>query len=323
MSHVHGIGMSHVHGIHHVTCIAGDPQENLDFYTGVLGLRLVKKSVNQDVPNTYHLFYADAAGTPGTDLTFFPWPDMPPARAGIGLAMEVAFAIRPGSLAWWQAHLAGHDVAVEDAETRFGEPVLTFRDPHGLPLALVETTRERPWVAWDRSAVPVDHQLRGMDAVRLWQRDRAECGRFLQSVLGMERVGEEDGWERFAVPGRAAGTIVDVREVPGMARGAWGTGGIHHVAWRVPDDAAELLMRERVESAGRRPTPPIDRFWFRSVYFLEPGGVLFELATDGPGFARDEAADQLGELLILPPWLEASRAEIEAALPPLTTPREA
>lgn len=310
--------MNDVRGIHHVTCIAGDPQENLDFYVGVLGLRLVKRSVNQDVPNTYHLFYADGVGTPGTDLTFFPWPDMPPARPGIGLAMEVSFAVPLGSLDWWRGWLTRHGVAIDEAEPRFGESTVTFQDPHGLPLALVETSRNRPFTSWDRGPVPAAHQLRGMDAVRLWERDRAGTATFLVEILGFQRIGEEAGWERFSLEAGAAGTMVELREVPDMARGAWGTGGVHHVAWRVADQVTELAVRERVEAAGRNPTSPIDRFWFTSVYFLEPGGVLFELATDGPGFARDEDASHLGETLILPPWLEPNRAEIEAALPPIT-----
>ena len=311
---------SSVHGIHHVTCIAGDPQENLDFYVGVMGLRLVKRSVNQDVPNTYHLFYADGQGTPGTDLTFFPWPDMDPVQPGIGLAMEVVFAVPVGSLAYWRERLAANGTTPEPDETRFGERVMRFRDPHGLRLALVETGRARPFVPWARSPVAAEHQLRGMDAVRLWERRLGESEALLTEVMGFTRMGEEDGWVRFGLAETPAGALVEVRELPEGSHGRWGTGGVHHVAWRVQDPGEELDLRERLERSGRRPTPPIDRFWFTSVYFLEPGGVLFELATDGPGFSRDEAADRLGERLILPPWLEPRRDEIEAALPPLILP---
>jgi glyoxalase family protein len=309
-----------VHGIHHVTCIAGDPQENLDFYVGVMGMRLVKRSVNQDVPDTYHLFYADAAGTPGTDLTFFPWPEMAPVRPGTSLTMEVAFAVRPGSHAFWRDRLAAHGVTVADVEERFGEPALTFHDPHGLALALVETARERPFVLWAESSVPAEYQLRGMDAVRLWERDLESSARFLTGVMGFQRVGDQTGWTRFGLPGVAAGGLIDIRELPDVSRGQWGTGAVHHVAWRVTDGGEQVAVREGVERAGRRPTPVIDRFWFQSVYFLEPGGVLFELATDGPGFDRDEAADRLGEQLILAPWLESRRAEIERALPAIRLP---
>lgn len=309
-----------IHGLHHVTCIAGDPQENIDFYVGVMGLRLVKKSVNQDVPDTYHFFFADANGTPGTDLTFFPWPDMAPVEPGVGLAMEVVFAVAPGSLGFWRERLAARGAAPSEPLTRFGEPALTLRDPHGLPLALVETARPRPFAPWDKSDVPVEHQLRGMDAVRLWERDVAPTADFLTGVLGLRLLGEEDGWTRFGLEGGGAGALVELRAVPDRPRGKWGTGAVHHVAFRVPDEDALLAARSRVDAAGRRPTPPIDRFWFTSVYFLEPGGVLFEMATDGPGFERDERPDRLGERLILPPWLEPRREAIEQALPRVAVP---
>jgi glyoxalase family protein len=309
-----------VHGIHHVTCIAGDPQENLDFYVGVMGLRLVKRSVNQDVPDTYHLFYADGAGTPGTDLTFFPWPDMDPVQPGVGLAMEVVFAVPRGSLGYWRERLMANGAMPKAEATRFGERTIRFLDPHGLRLALVETDRTRAFVPWARSPVPAEHQLRGMDAVRLWERRLDETEAMLTEVMGFTRLGEEDGWVRFGLAEAPAGALLEVKQAPREPRGRWGTGGVHHVAWRVHDGDEELDLREQLERSGRQPTPPIDRFWFTSVYFLEPGGVLFELATDGPGFDRDEAAERLGERLILPPWLEGRRGEIEAALPPLVLP---
>lgn len=306
-------------GIHHVTAIAGDAQANLDFYTRVLGLRLVKRSVNQDAPTTYHLFYADAAGTPGTDITFFPWPEMGPGRSGAGLAEEIPFAVPPGSLAWWAAWFDRHAVARDGAATRFSEPTLPFADPHGLRLALVETAGARPFAPWPASPVPEAHQIRGMHAVRLVVRDAEPTARFMTGVLGFTRVGEDGGWTRYAAADGGSGTYAELRAEPGARLGAWGTGVVHHVAWRVPDATTELAVRAAVADAGLRPTETIDRFWFQSVYFREPGGVLFELATDGPGFARDEDAARLGERLILPPWLEPRRADIEAALPPLRT----
>ena len=309
-----------VYGIHHVTCIAADPQQNLDFYVGVMGLRLVKQSVNQDVPDTYHLFYADRAGTPGTDLTFFPWPEMAPVQPGTGLVMEVVFAVPRGSLPYWRQRLKSNGVAIGDAETRFGEPVLPFRDPHGLPLALVETSRQRPFVPWEQSDVPIEHQLRGMDAVRLWERNRADTTALLTGILGFTPLGEEQGWTRFGLGNDVAGTFVELRELPEQRRGRWGTGGVHHVAYRVRDTDEQLALRESIAAAGLRPTPPIDRFWFTSVYFLEPGGVLFELATDGPGFDRDEEPGRLGERLILPPWFEGQRESIQRELPTLALP---
>ena len=311
-----------VHGIHHVTAICGDPQENLDFYVGVLGLRLVKRTVNQDVPDTYHLFYADGVGTPGTDLTFFPWPHMAPARRGTGLAVEIPLAIPAGSMRYWEARFAEHEVDRSPVERRFSESTLPFRDPHGLPLALVETSDERPWTPWAGSPVPEGHQLRGMHAVRLSERELGPTAELL-GVLGFEAQSEENGWHRFALAGGGSGRVVDVRETREGRPGTWGTGGVHHVAWRAVDDDRELEMRAVLREAGVHPTRQIDRFWFRSVYFREPGGALFELATDGPGFQRDEALEHLGEKLILPPWLEARRRELEAALPSLRAPMAA
>ena len=306
-----------VHGIHHVTVICGHPQENLDFYAGVLGLRLVKRTVNQDVPDTYHLFYADGVGTPGTDLTFFPWPQMAPFRRGVGLAVEIPLAIPGGSLPYWESRFEVHGVARGESETRFGEATLPFRDPHGLELALVETEDERSWTAWQAGPVPAEHQIRGMHAVRLLEREMSPTTEALEASMGFELLGEEAGWHRWVVDGGGSGRIIEIREQPDGSRGAWGTGGVHHVAWRVADEDEELALSASVRDAGLRPTAPIDRFWFCSVYFKEPGGVLFELATDGPGFQRDEALESLGETLILPPWLEARRDEIESALPPL------
>ena len=310
-----------VHGIHHVTAIAGDAQENLDFYAGVLGLRLVKRSVNQDAPDTYHLFYADADGTPGTDLTFFPWPRMAPAQPGVGLCMEVAFSVAPGSIAYWQERLDRHAVRVGALEQRFGETVLPLTDPHGLRLALVATATPIATAPWAQSQVPAEHQLRGMHSVRLWENRLAPTVALLTGGLGFTELGSEDGWQRYGVDGGGAGKVVDLLELPGERQGAWGTGGIHHVAWRVADTAEEMAVRAVVAAAGLQPTPQIDRFWFKSVYFREPGGVLFELATDGPGFDRDEDPAHLGEQLILPPWLEPQRRALEEGLPALQMPR--
>ncbi len=313
--------MSTITALHHVTCIAGDPQENHDFYTGVLGMRLVKRSVNQDVPGTYHLFYADADGHAGTDLTFFPWPEMAPATPGVGLASEVGLAVPTGSLEFWRDRLRTAGIASGEPVTRFGEHVLAFADPHGLRVALVETGDAREFTPWRDSPVPVDRQVMGLHSMRLVERDVEATSQFLIGTLGFSAAGSEDGWHRFVLPGARSGRILDLRAEPAQPRGKWGTGSVHHLAWRVPDDAAELEVRERVEAAHRRPTPVIDRFWFKSVYFLEPGGVLFELATDGPGFSIDEPAETLGEQLVLPPWLESRRQEIEANLPALHAPR--
>ena len=309
--------MSDITGIHHVTAICGDPQENLEFYTALLGMRLVKKSVNQDAPDTYHLFYADADGNPGTDLTFFPFRHSPSGRLGVGLGVEIALAIPAGSHDYWRDRLEQYQAKVTGTETRRGDRAITLTDPHGQLLALVETSDERTYRAWEKSPVPAERQIVGLHAVRLWERDLAETAGFLTSVLGFSDYGEENGWHRYGVDGGGSGKHIEIKEMPSETRGTWGVGTMHHVAWRVADDAVELRMRERVAAAHRRPTDVIDRFWFKSVYFLEPGGVLFEIATDGPGFTADEPLEHLGEQLVLPPWLEPSRHEIEASLPPL------
>lgn len=312
--------MSELTGLHHVTCIAGDAQENVDFYSGVLGMRLVKKSVNQDSPGTYHLFYADGEGHPGTDITFFPWPEMAPAKPGIGLAMEVSLAVPPGSLEFWSERLAQQGVSLNEIEMRRGAAALPFTDPHGLPLTLHETAHDRQFTPWQESPVPAEHQVRGLHSIRLWERDLAVTASFLTAILGFVDVGVENEWTAFALDGGGSGRYIEIREIRDAERGRWGTGGVHHVAWRVPDVDTELEVRGRIEAARRRPTEVIDRFWFKSVYFLEPGGVLFELATDGPGFTVDEDPSSLGEHLVLPPWLEPHRAEIESQLPPLRSP---
>jgi glyoxalase family protein len=318
MSTVRSTIVTHVNGLHHITAIAGPAQENLDFYAGVLGMRLVKRSVNQDDPGTYHLFYADAEGHPGTDLTFFPWAHAAPGRQGHGLAMEVALEVPPDSLAFWSERLERYGTHIGGRDRRFGQHVLTFDDPHGLRLALVETPTERPFAPWDGSPVAPERQIRGLFGAQAWERDAAETGTFLTTVLGFQALAIEGGWTRYGIPGAAG--VIDVRDAPEARRGMWGVGTVHHLAWRVDDAAHQHAMRARVESSGARPTPVIDRFWFQSVYFKEPGGVLFELATDGPGFAVDEDAAHLGESLVLPPWLEGHRAAIEQALPPLTLP---
>jgi glyoxalase family protein len=313
--------MSRVHGLHHITAIAGAAQENLDFYAGVLGMRLVKRSVNQDDPGTYHLFYADAAGSPGADLTFFPWNNLDaPPRLGHGLSVEVGLEIPPGSLAFWTSRLERYGVTTQAAERRFGDTVLPLVDPHGLRLTLVEpvTPAPRLFEPWDGGPVAGEHQIRGLHGARAWERELPPTLDFLQRVVGLEPVASEDGWTRFASPDAAG--VLDVKETPSERRGAWGIGSVHHLAWRVSDETHQLEMRSQVAAAGGRPTPVIDRFWFKSVYFKEPGGVLFEIATDGPGFGVDEDAAHLGESLVLPPFLERSRARIETSLPPLRMP---
>jgi glyoxalase family protein len=311
--------MARVNGLHHITAIAGPAQENLDFYAGVLGMRLVKKSINQDDPGTYHLFYADAEGHPGSDLTFFPWAHLAPSRIGHGLAVEVALEIPPDTLTFWGSRLEKYGAQIEAVESRFGERVLPIVDPHGLRVSLVEASTPRQlFTPWDGGPVEPSYQIRGLHGARLWERELAPTTKFLTGALGFEVLGTEGGWTRYGF--KDAAGVVDLRETPEARRGAWGVGSVHHLAWRVDDDTHQLTVRSQAEAAGAHVTPVIDRFWFKSVYFKEPGGVLFELATDGPGFAVDEDPQHLGESLVLPPWFESSRREIEAALPPLSAP---
>ena len=312
--------MHAVHGLHHITAIAGPAQENLDFYAGILGMRLVKRSINQDDPGTYHLFYADAEGHPGTDLTFFPWAQMAPPRLGHGLAVEVALEVPAGSLAWWGARLERYAVRLEPIEQRFEDRVLPLTDVHGLRVALVESgrTMARPSAPWDGSPVPPDRQIRGLHGARIWERSRAETAAFMVDALGFRELGHDNGWTRYGLDSHPG--VVDIRETPNERRGAWGVGAVHHLAWSVTDLDDELAVRRQIEAAGGHATEVIDRFWFKSVYFREPGGVLFEIATEGPGFAVDEDPARLGETLVLPPWYESSRERIAAVLPPLSMP---
>jgi glyoxalase family protein len=309
--------MHSVHGLHHITAIAGPAQENLDFYAGVLGMRLVKRSINQDDPGTYHLFYADAEGHPGTDLTFFPWAQMAPPRIGHGLAVEVALEVPPDSLEWWGTRLEKYGVRPDAIASRFGDRVLPFADVHGMRVALVESARglARPFASWDGSPIPIARQIRGLYGAQIWERSARETAAFMTGALGFKALAEEHGWTRYGFDDHPG--VVDIRETPQERRGAWGVGAVHHLAWSVTDLDDELAVRAQIEAAGGRATEVIDRFWFKSVYFKEPGGVLFELATDGPGFAVDEDAAHLGETLVLPPWLEPARPRIEEVLPPL------
>jgi glyoxalase family protein len=247
---------------------------------------------------------------------------MEPGRLGIGLTVEVTFAVPTGSFGYWQKRFEEMRIEYGAPETRFEEAALPFKDPHGLQLALVEADDERPFVPWENSPVPADCQLRGMHSVRLWERQLGPTEALLTQLMGFTELGAEDGWQRYGVEEGASGKLIEIKELPDERRGQWGTGSVHHVAWRVTDSEEQMGLREVLLRGGLRPTPQIDRFWFKSVYYKEPGGVLFELATDGPGFDRDEDMDRLGEQLILPPWLETQREQIETILPSLEMPGE-
>jgi glyoxalase family protein len=291
-------------GLHHVTAFAGDAQTNLDFYTGVLGLRLIKRTVNFDDPGTHHFYFGDANGTPGTILTFFPWPTAPPGLAGAGQAAGVSFAVPKNSLGAWTDRLRQARIAVGAPRTRFGEEFIEFRDPHGLPLELFGTAPE----SCDPSLAQAIVRLHSATLLEA-DADRTFCA--LENTLGFRRVSNEGDRTRFDV----AGTPLDVVATPGAGRGRPSAGSVHHIAWRAANQAEQNQWRVRLVEAGFGVTRVIDRQYFRSIYFREPGGVLFEIATDGPGFFIDE--QKLGEALKLPPWLEPIRASLERRLPPL------
>ena len=303
-------------GLHHVTAISGPARRNLDFYTRVLGLRLVKKTVNFDDPGTYHLYYGDADGAPGTILTFFPWEHVAPGRVGVGQTEETAFRVPEGSIGYWTHRLVAAGIAFEAPAKVFGETVLPFRDPDGMRLALVGVAGAEAEPAWTGSEVPAEHAVRGFHGVTLMLRQAAPTARVLTEVLGLAETGREGALTRYA--GAAGlGAHVTLREVGDFLPGRSGGGSVHHVAFRAADDAAQAAMAERAGALGLQVTEQRDRNYFRSVYFREPGGVLFEIATDAPGFAADEPAEALGEALKLPGFLEPHRAEIERVLPAL------
>ncbi|QSG02442.1 ring-cleaving dioxygenase [Natranaeroarchaeum sulfidigenes] len=313
-------------GIHHVTCVAGDPQRNLDFWAETLGLRLVKRSINQDDPETYHFFFADAEGTPGTSMTFFPWENLSQGRVGSGQVSRTAFRVPEGSLDYWEDRFDEYDVDYDERIERFGETVLPFRDPDGLPVELVEVPipDDDPTVPWTEF-VPENAAIRGFHSVTLWLADPMTTESLLRT-MGLEEVGVEqaqgdapgDERTRFEASG-PVGKYVDV--LPTIEAGRQGHGTVHHVAFQTPTDEDQMAMRKAVQSEGLRPTQQIDRHWFRSVYFRESNGVLFELATSGPGYDSDEPLDALGERLVLPGQFEDRREGIESALADVTVPR--
>jgi predicted esterase/catechol 2,3-dioxygenase-like lactoylglutathione lyase family enzyme len=304
-------------GIHHVTAIASDPQRSLDFYVGLLGLRLVKRTVNFDDPETYHLYFGDDVGNPGSIITFFPWPGARRGRQGTGQVAVTSFAVLPRALGFWVERLVRHGITYEGP----AKQVISFKDPDGLMLELVaDPGAEARTARGDAPGIAREQAIHGLHGVTLWAEQGDDTERLLVGTLGFHPLREDGTTRRYAVGDGGPGTLVDVRSVGGFVRGAGGAGTVHHVAWRVADDTAQLQVREDVTKAGLEPTPVIDRQYFHSVYFREPGGVLFELATDPPGFAIDEPVEHLGERLMLPPRYEAHRAAIEAILPPIHLP---
>ncbi len=310
-----------VTGLHHVTAICGPPQPSIDFYCGLLGLRLVKRTVNFDDPGTYHLYYGDGAGRPGSVMTVFPWPDGMRGRPGAGSATATAYAVPRGSLDYWMGRFA--DLAVDfDAITQVGgEPIIAIDDPDGIRVELVEWDTEIDAADWDESPVPQLHAIRGFHGVTLSVVSMDATARVLEDVMGYHATGG-DGSDtvRFKTPESGLGSVIELRRVPSTSRTRMGVGVVHHVAFRAPDDATQEHWREALVDLGFSVSPVRDRQYFKSIYFREPGGVLFEIATDQPGFDRDEPMDQLGQELKLPPWLEHDRGRIERQLPRIEPP---
>ena len=312
--------MATMSGLHHVTAVASDPQRNVDFYLQVLGLRLIKQTVNFDSPDMYHLYYGDGQGDPGSVLTFFPMPGIPQGRHGPGQATTTTFTVPEGSIGWWSAHLAERGVEVLDLGSRDAEDALLLADPDGLRIELAAHPGAAEQPPWERGPIPDEVAIRGLDSVTMTESDDERTVEHLTDDLGFRLVAEEGGRARFETGDGGPGSRVDVLVSPNAKRGLIAAGTVHHVAWRAPDDETQLAWRERVEDAGVSVTAVLDRQYFHSIYFREPGGVLFEIATDGPGFTIDESVEALGKELQLPPWLETDRDRIAASLPPLNLP---
>jgi glyoxalase family protein len=308
-------------GLHHVTAIASDPQRNLDFYVGLLGLRLVKRTVNFDDPGTYHFYFGDAHGAPGTILTFFPWPGARRGHRGVGQIESTAFAISPDSVAYWLERFKEQHVTAEKMPAGFGEEIIRSVDPDGLLIELIASRSPARVETWQDSPIPVEHALRGFHSVSAALEGYENTARLLIDSFGY-RLSEESG-DRFRFVSSdetAPGRIMDLLCMPDTRAGHVAAGSVHHIAFRAKDDVEQLRWRDHLVELGYNVTPVIDRIYFHSIYFREPGGILFEIATEPPGFTLDEKLDKLGMHLRLPPWMESARSQIEQVLPPITIP---
>jgi glyoxalase family protein len=327
-----------IFGIHHVTAITSDPQRNIDFYTNILGLRFVKLTVNQDDPTSYHLYYGDEIGRPGTILTFFHWPDAPKGHRGTSEVIATSFLIPKNSINYWIDRFKSRQIEFRGPYKRFddSEQVITVYDPDGLELELVahKSAEDRSVNVWKEGRIPIEHAIRGFYSVTLSEEGYERTASVLTDELGFISTRQDGSRFRYEIPSTAssptinqeeltgAAKIVDVLCLPYTQKAVIGIGSVHHVAWRTPTDEQQKVLRHKIIKAGLNATPVIDRFYFHSVYFREPGGVLFEIATNPPGFTVDEKAEELGTHLVLPPWLESMREDLVKVLPSVHLPKK-
>lgn len=308
---------SRILGLHHITAIAGDAQRNYDFYTKTLGLRMVKKTVNFDDPQTYHFYFGDEVGSPGTILTFFPWKNVRQGKNGAGMATEIGYAVPTGSLEFWKKRFESLNVAHGVIEERFDEKLLPFQDPDGLWLSLIETKNPDSRKGWETNDIKADVALKGFHTVTLTLNNIKATASVLTEIFGYRQVEQDGNIYRYQTDTVENAALVDLLESPGAQRGLNAGGTNHHVAFRVENEDILMDFREKILASGLHITEKINRDYFFSLYFREPGGVLFEIATDNPGFATDETVDELGTSLRLPNQYESMRAEIEKGLPEL------
>lgn len=303
-------------GIHHITGITGDAKKNFGFYTKTLGLRFVKRTVNFDDPTAWHLYYGNETGAPGSALTFFLWENMPAGRQGMGQAVEVSYAVPKGSLAFWKKRLDADGYTSVESE-RFGDKLLSLRDAEGMKIELVETSTAANAPAWSDGRMPIEHAVRGFSGITLRPHNGSRTGEVLRDGFGYADGGKDGDRQRF-LGSADIGSHIDIVIDKSGPRGTQGAATLHHVAFRAKDDAEEIEIAERIRNVlCIDTTEQIDRMYFHSVYFREPGGILFEIATDQPGFTWDEPKETLGTALKLPPWYEKDRERIASALPPL------
>jgi len=309
-----------VRGIHHVTAIAGDPQQNMDFYSGVLGLKFIKKTVNFDDPHTYHFYFGNEIGNPGTILTFFPWTnEASKGKKGVGQLTTISFSIPSSALDFWIERFNKLNIKFSGPEKRFNDSVISFEDPDGIELELITSSRDNRH-QFENSDIPKNFSIRGFHSITLSEERSNRTLELMTSILGFRKVSEEDNRFRIESGSGGPGTFVDILVNPNLMPGGMGVGVVHHVAWRAKDDEIQVALQARLIDEGYNVTPVIDRNYFHSIYFKEPGNILFEIATDPPGFMTDESKENLGTSLKLPPWLENRREEIEKSLPKVSLP---